>query len=422
MDFKFVHAADLHLDSPLQAVPAEGPLRSVFEGATLVAFSRIIDFCLAESVQFLLLAGDLYEFNDRSVRARLALHRGLERLDEAGIQSFIVHGNHDPLSSEDGMLSLPASAKVFGADWEEVEVRRSGMTLCRIQGLSHPHERVSENLAQRFSRKGPEFTIGLLHANLGSVPAHPNYAPCRLADLSAAQLDYWALGHVHSRAEYELPNGGVAVYPGNPQGRNSGEPGERGCVLVEVREGRSDRRFCAMDVVRWDRAELDVSKLSSLDALASSIQMKLESSASRSTSAATVEGHASRVVLVGPTALHPELAQPGALAELEDHVRSRLVHRSGDLVLESLQDRTGPPMDLEKLASIGTLGGAVASAFKAAQMDRGPCDGLWADEKLSQLEASLRREGLCPTRERAAELLGRAYERALELLGGEAAG
>src|ERR1700737_1656326 len=272
MDFKFVHAADLHLDSPLQGAPSDGPVRSAFEEATLVAFSRIVDLCLAESVQFVLLAGDLYEFNDRSVRARLALFRGLQRLEDSGIQSFIVHGNHDPLSSEDGMLKLPASTKVFGPEWEEVEVRRSARTLCRIQGVSHPHERVSDNLAQRFSGRGPEFTIGLLHTNVGSVPGHANYAPCRLADLSAAGLDYWALGHVHTRAEYQLPGGGWAVYPGNPQGRHAGEPGERGCVLVEVREGRPHRRFCAVDSVRWHRVELEVSGISSLDALASGIQ------------------------------------------------------------------------------------------------------------------------------------------------------
>src|SRR5437764_539622 len=118
--FKFVHAADLHLDSPLRLLDAEPRVRALAKEATFKAFETIIDLCIREQVAFLLIAGDLFDAKDRSVRARLSLATGLRRLDAAGIRTFIVHGNHDPLSSS-GAVGLPASAKVFGASWEEVE-------------------------------------------------------------------------------------------------------------------------------------------------------------------------------------------------------------------------------------------------------------------------------------------------------------
>src|SRR5437868_3130490 len=102
MDFKFVHAADLHLDSPLRGVRAEGRLREILDRATFTAMQRAVDLCLKEKVDFLLLAGDLFDAKDRSVRARLALREQLLRLDAAGIPSFIVHGNHDPLTASAG--------------------------------------------------------------------------------------------------------------------------------------------------------------------------------------------------------------------------------------------------------------------------------------------------------------------------------
>src|ERR1700687_5367837 len=118
VNFKFVHAADLHLDSPL-CTRAAGPLQPLFDDATFTTLRRIADLCLAEKASFLLLAGDLFEYRDRSIRARLELRRQVARPDAAGIPPFIVHGNPDPLPSEPGPLPLFDSVKVFAPSWEE---------------------------------------------------------------------------------------------------------------------------------------------------------------------------------------------------------------------------------------------------------------------------------------------------------------
>ncbi len=408
MNFKFVHAADLHLDSPLCA-RAAGPLQRIFEDATFAALRRIVDLCLDEKVEFLLLAGDLFEYRDRSVRARLELRRQLSRLDAASIRTFIVRGNHDPLSSEPGTLRLFDSVKVFGASWEEVELRRGGQLLCRIQGISYPQERVTEDLTPLFSRQGPEFTIGLLHANLGGSTAHANYAPCTLGDLDHLGLDYWALGHAHTRAEYRLAGGGLAVYPGNPQGRHIAEPGERGCVLVEVREGRAATRFCSLESVRWSRVELDIAALGTLDGLTDAIAEKIATAA-----VAGPDAHALQVRLVGSGLLHRELGRPGALAELVDHLSPGAISRSPPVLLESIGDQTRPELDLRAAAGPGTLGEAILSVARSAEGGSAVWNQLCSDEGLAKLHTALGRAGLGGAPNRT--LLERAMARAIELL------
>jgi exonuclease SbcD len=412
MDFKFVHAADLHLDSPLCA-RAAGPLQPIFDDATFAALRRIVDLCLAEKAELLLLAGDLFEYRDRSILARLALRRELARLDAAGIRTFIVHGNHDPLSSEPGTLRLPDSVKVFGASWEEAEVRRDGRVLCRVQGISYPHERVSEDLSPLFSRQGPELTIGLLHANVGGSTGHANYAPCSLADLARRGLDYWALGHVHTRAEYSLEGGGVAVYPGNPQGRHIAEPGERGCVLVQVREGRASPRFCPLESVRWSRVQVDIAALASLDSLIEAIDEAIGPVCE-----AGPDAHAIQVLLCGAGSLHRELGQAGAVSQLLDHLAPFATQRSPPVLIESIADQTRPELDMSAAASPGTLGEAIISVAKAAEAGGAVWHQLCGDEGLVKLDHALGRLGLRGASNR--KLLERAMARALELLQVEA--
>lgn len=412
MRFKFVHAADLHLDTPFRGVPADPGLLSTFHQATFRAFSRIVDLCLREHVAFLLLAGDLFDAKERSVRARLALRRELERLDVAGIQTFIVHGNHDPLSGDTGALGLPGSVKVFGAEWEEVEVRREGRLLCRVQGVSYPEAEMRENLSARFGRTAKDFTVGLLHANLGGVEGHANYAPCTVEGLSARGLDYWALGHVHTRAEHTLAGGSVAVYPGNPQGRHVKEPGERGCVLVEVEEGRTRRRFVAVDRVRWHRLEVGLTGLGSLDSLVAGVMEQVDASCPDE-----LDGHAVRLTLTGRGPLHRELSRPEALDQLEADLREQLAPRHPPVLLESLRDASRPELDLESVRRSGGFSGTLLAEAEALVARPEALAALWEeDAELRALGQRLRRLGVDVLETPGPELVEQAGERVVEQL------
>ncbi len=193
---------------------------------------------IERDVAFVLLAGDIYDGPQRGVRAQLRFYRGLERLHEAGIYSLVVHGNHDPLLTGWSAVrgAWPASVTVFGHDRVEQATIEDGQPLAVVHGISFSQRAEMENLALRYHRcDEPCFQVGMLHCNVGSNLEHDPYAPCALSDLERADLDYWALGHVHTR-RVSCDGQPWVVYPGNLQGRSPGpsEAGEKGALVVEV--------------------------------------------------------------------------------------------------------------------------------------------------------------------------------------------
>ena len=413
MGFTFVHAADLHLDSPLRSLAAAEPLAGILRSATFVALDRIVSLCLERKAELLVLAGDLFDAKDRSIRARLALRAAVERLDRGGVRTFIVHGNHDPLTEDVRALALPPSAHVFGPQWEEVLVRRGDAVLCRVQGISYPQEKMTADLSHHFHRVGPELTIGALHCNLSAFPghtSHANYAPCTPADLGERGLDYWALGHLHNHGETDLPGGGVAVYPGNPQGRHPQEVGPKGCVVVEVEGARMRRRFVPVDPVRWHEVPVDIASASTIDVLADLVVAQVAGACEAAASAEgrTFQAHAVRVTLDGAGPLHAEVAAPGALEDLERHLREALAARSPPVALEWLVESTRPALDVRAIRRRGGLSAEVLQA------DASP----WPAD-LKALDLQLQRAGvprLSVDGARAAALVESARQRALELL------
>ena len=177
----------------------------------------------------LLVAGDIYDGADRSLRAQLHFADGLAQLEKAGIRSFIRHGNHDPLDGWEARLDLPAGCVRFGPEVDGFPVFPDERERATVHGVSYPTREVRENLTPLFAEagSGQGFNIGLPHANVGGNPDHDSYAPCSVSDLAETGLDYWAMGHVHTRQTLRERNPTI-VYPGNPQGRHPNEPGARG--------------------------------------------------------------------------------------------------------------------------------------------------------------------------------------------------
>jgi len=404
---RFLHAADLHLGSPFKGLAGDGVLAPVFADCTFEAFTRAVDFALAEQVDAVLLAGDLYDQRDRSLRARLHLRDQLQRLHAAGIPSFLVHGNHDPLDADLGGLQLPASVTVFGPRWEEVQL--PGF---RVQGVSFATAETKENLAAQFHRSGPGPVIGLLHCNLGGHAGHSDHAPCGLADLERAGLDYWALGHVHTRATHALSGNAVAAYPGNLQGRHAYETGERGALLVTVdpsRETAPAVRFVPLDTVRWHRLDVAIDELESVEAL-------LDFALAAITRAAAAMPAVVRLQLTGRGPLHAMLESAEKLLELEVALRSRL---QGPVLLESLRDHTAASWELERLIASGGLSSEVALVLRAPEAQP-RLESLWAAAGLDALDAALVEVGLQPLKPRGDALLRQAAGRAVDLLEGDA--
>ena len=301
MAFRFIHAADVHLDSPLRSLALRDPdLAELIGNATRRAFVRIIDLCLDEQVDALLLAGDLYDGDQTSMKTARFLSEQIRRLHEAGIHVFVIRGNHDALSRITKELTFPDSVKVFGGRAEAIVVDRSnGDFPVAIHGLSFAQPHAPESLIGKY--KLPiegAVNIGLLHTSLAGAPGHDLYAPCSLADLQATGFRYWALGHVHKRSVVE---GKCAiVMPGMPQGRDINEAGAKSVTLVTVADDRSiliEERVTS--IAQFERVSIDATRIDDWRDLVGALGRVIE----RARNGLASEHLVARVHLTGTTPL-----------------------------------------------------------------------------------------------------------------------
>lgn len=240
LSFRFVHAADIHLDSPLRSLALRDPaLADLIGNATRRAFTRVIDLCLDEQVDALLLSGDLYDGDQTSMKTARFLADQIRKLHEAGIKTFIIRGNHDALSRITKELTFPDSVQIFGGRAAAIPMEQArGAVPVVIHGISFAQPHAPESLLSRF--KPPmegAINIGLLHTSLDGAAGHDPYAPCGLADLHATGFRYWALGHIHKRAAVE--GAATVVMPGMPQGRDINEAGAKSVTLATVTDDGS---------------------------------------------------------------------------------------------------------------------------------------------------------------------------------------
>lgn len=353
---RFVHAADLHLGTPFKGVDAvDERVRAALLAAPLAALDAVVDTCLREEADFLVIAGDVYDSAEYDVRGQLRFQRATSRLAEAGIRTFVVHGNHDPANGwsaelEHGpMVTFFSSAKV-----ERATVERDGETLCAVYGTSYPRATVTDNLAAAFRREpGDPYAVAVLHANVGGRPGHEDYAPCSLEDLRAAGVDYWALGHIHQPAE--VCASPLAMYAGCPQGLDPNESGTRGCWVVDAGPKGTSARFAETCALIWAAAEIDLSECVDLDGAMRLIDESCVRLRAETGDRPTI----ARLSLVGRTAVHEVLGR-GRAAGLLEEVRARQMDLEPWVWVDRLDDRTRRPVDAASLAEREGLAGEVA--------------------------------------------------------------
>jgi DNA repair exonuclease SbcCD nuclease subunit len=321
MTFKFIHCSDLHIDSPFKGFSSvEHPLAEVLRKSTYQAFQNIVELALKEEVEAVLIAGDIYDGSDKSLEAQLKFRRGLQKLSDAGIYTFIVHGNHDPLDSWSASLEWPERVHVFSGDRVEcLPIENNGIVKAYIHGISYPKREVKENLAQKFSRNNDDgFAIGLLHSNVGNQSGHDNYAPCSIDDLIAGGMDYWALGHIH-RFQVLRESNPAIVYSGNTQARHMRETGEKGCCLVTLNKNTDPLiQFISTDTIRYVHGEVDLSGTISLDEVIDAVSSKCEYFADQ----VKQKDMLLNLSLKGRTQVHSELHRGDAIKELQGEIRT----------------------------------------------------------------------------------------------------
>lgn len=409
---KLVHAADIHLDSPMRGLSRyEGAPLEAMRGATRRAFSRLVDLCLEEEASLLLIAGDLYDGDWRDYSTGLFFLKEMRRLREGDVEVVLLRGNHDAASQIARTLKLPAHVRELSTHHPEtVEFAKLGVA---VHGQGFAHRAVTDDLSKAYPAPLPGLlNVGLLHTSADGRPGHEPYAPCRLERLIERGYDYWALGHVHKREVLaETP---WVVFPGNLQGRHARETGPKGATLITASGGRVvavEPRV--LDVARWDLREVDVTEGMHLDDVLESARRAVESARE----VAEAMPLAVRLVLRGTSGL--ALQDAAVEAELRG-----IVGAQGDAWLERIVVETQPPAALgalrERDDGLGQLLSALTKGSEGDEELRSQIEAALADlrgklpDVLREREELLRLEGPDAIRELLADVQRTLVPRLLE--------
>jgi exonuclease SbcD len=360
---KIVHAADLHLDSPLSGLERyPGAPVEAIRGASRRALANLVALCLEERAELLLIAGDVYDGDWRDYSTGMFFVSELLRLRDAGTRVVLVRGNHDAASQITRHLDLPAHVTEL-ASARPVTLRLEDLGVA-VHGQSFRDRSVQDDLASRYPDPvAGVLNVGLLHTSLTGREGHHDYAPCTMETLRSRGYDYWALGHVHQREVVsEAP---WVVFPGNLQGRHARETGPKGATVLTVNDSRiASVEHRALDVVRWAVCDVDAAGAGSADDVVELARAALD----RAVSASEGRTVAARVVVRGVTRAHAALVAHSDQWEGQIRLAGRDV--AGDeLWVERVRFDTSPMVDRERLAARDDAIGQVVRALSALRDD-----------------------------------------------------
>lgn len=372
---KFLHTADLHIDSPLKGLEAyEGAPLERLRGATRAAMENLVTTAIDQGVDFVLIAGDLFDGEWRDMHTGLWTAHQFRRLDEHQIRVFLIRGNHDASSVVCRSLRWPENVYVFAHDTAEtVTIDELGVA---IHGQSFSTQAVPEDLTERYPRSiEGRFNIGLLHTSLSGESIHDTYAPTTAAVLASRGYDYWALGHIHkTEVVAETPH---IIMAGNTQGRHVNESGEKGCYLVHVEENRVQSvEFRPIDVLRWHRLDVEVDEeMATLDELVDLVRSRLAALHEQDEGRLT----AIRLTIEGQTALHGSLTGRQGRESFTAEVHNA-ANSLGDVWIERIRLKTHPLLDLDELRDGQDLLGDLIRRVDALQNEPDEMLQKWMEE------------------------------------------
>jgi len=358
--FKFIHAADVHLDSPLRGLSRyeSAPAESIRD-ACRRAFESLIDLAIEEKVAFVLLAGDLFDGDWKDYSTGIFLSRQMGQLDRHGISVYTVAGNHDATNRITKALDSPANMTILSS--RKAETIKLDDLAVAIHGRSFGTQHVDENLALGFAaaEKGM-FNIGLLHTSLDGREGHAVYAPCSIDDLRSKGYQYWALGHIHKQ-EFVSKDPWV-VFPGCIQGRHIRETGAKGCILVTVEDSTvSAVDKCPLDVLRWTICSVDLTKAAEIREVLERTRKAIENERLSADGRPT----AIRIRFEGATAISGEMA---AYPErLEQQIKALGAEIAGDdLWIERVENAVVGKLDLDSTLSCDSAFGKLLKDILSA--------------------------------------------------------
>ena len=299
---RFLHVADLHLDSPLKTQAARDPaMGESLRLASRRVLGRIVDAAEAEQVDAVLFAGDTFDSGVADMASRAALAAELARLGRAGIPAVLIQGNHDALLDLDRYGPVSDALTVLTPETPSLRI---GQATIHGMGFSAPH--MTESLLPRYpAPEAGRWNLGLMHTSLDGAAGHDPYAPCALSDLMGHGFDYWALGHVHKRAEHR-GEGRLVVMPGIPQGRSIRETEGGSATLVEIDLDGVRARALPLELLRFARVTVDFTDVADQAGRDARLRATLEAAA---------QGDVAMALRIEASGSAAELGDPGLLEE-----------------------------------------------------------------------------------------------------------
>ncbi len=404
----FVHAADIHLDSPLKGLYQDesAPDAEEIRGAARAAFDNLVDLVLSEGAPLLIIAGDLYDGDWKDFSTGLYFASRMRRLAEEGVRVAVVRGNHDAENKMTRTLVMPENVKIFSSRKPETWILED-LNLA-LHGQSYPRRDVTENLVPDYPEPVPGMlNIGILHCLISGAAGHLSYAPCTADQLLAKGYDYWALGHVHQLSVIrERP---PIVYPGCIQGRHVRETGDKGCALVEREDDGLSVEFVPLDVLRWMEMDLDATGADSVERVVSIFGDAFEQRI------ANLDGRVccARVRIAGRCPVHGRLlSDPETVVA---NIKAMAAEVSGGKAwIEKVEIGTAPEIDLAQLSRSDTPQGELLRYMGEIESCEKPFELLNAD--FSSLKAKLAGTDVSVPEDDAARLLKDARDILLAML------
>lgn len=350
--FRFIHAADLHIDSPLRGLEAyPGAPTDRLRNATRSAFENLVQLAIDEAVSFVIIAGDLFDGQWKDMNTGIWTAGQFRKLERAGIPVCLIRGNHDAESKVRTGIKWPANVHEFSVrkpqtfTSTQLGLPESIDVVVHGQGFARPD--IQEDLAADYPEAvAGHFNIGVLHTSLTGDPAHDRYAATTVEVLRNRGYDYWALGHIHIRSEPPISKEPYVAFSGNTQGRHIRETGEKGCLLVSVEDGGLvGVEFRETDTLRWHRAAVVLDQADTLNELYDKTRDSLQECLDQS------DGRfvAVRVEISGACAAHRELVQPGIQAEVVSQIRDIANEWDDEIWIEKVKLNTSAPINVEQL-------------------------------------------------------------------------
>lgn len=363
---KIVHAADLHIDSPLRGLERyEGAPFERVRGATREAFRNVVGLCLRESASFLVLAGDVFDGDWKDINTGMFFVRELLRLREIGCRVLLLRGNHDFELTR--ALRWPEHVREFGPPRGKDRSFVFDDDGVAFHGVSYATQKVVDSLLPEYPAPLGRglLEIGVLHTNATGSAEHAAYAPCTVRELTAHGYAYWALGHVHGHAV--LARDPWVVYPGNTQGRNARETGRKGCVVLDC-EGAvvRDVRFVDTAVMQWVQLDLALDRDDGRDELLEKTRAALRDLAE------THDLTAVRLRITGASRAHAEVCRDHA--RLVAQIRTDAMEAGLDLWLEKVDLATSPAVSLAELRDARGLVADLLQSVERIRNDEGDAE------------------------------------------------